>query len=151
MLPVFFSHAQESKTASGDKKYESYAYIDAIKTYERVADKGYKSEDLFKKLGNSYYFNAELPKAAKWYDALFAFNEQQEPEYYYRYAQTLKSVGDYAKSDKMLEIFNLKIKTDTRGILFQNNKNYLEQIKANSGRFDIANAGINSQRRSHRR
>jgi hypothetical protein len=27
-----------------------YAYVDAIKTYERIAEKGYKSVDLFQKL-----------------------------------------------------------------------------------------------------
>ena len=32
-----------------------------------LAEKGYKSAELFKKLGNSYYFNGELDKAAKWY------------------------------------------------------------------------------------
>ena len=56
----FDSYAQQSKVAAGDKKYDNYAYIDAIKTYERVAEKGYKSEDMFKKLGNSYYFNSEF-------------------------------------------------------------------------------------------
>ncbi|KUJ59133.1 flagellar motor protein MotB [Flavobacteriaceae bacterium CRH] len=141
----FNGTAQKTVLNKAEKEYNQYAFVDAIAIYEKVAESGYKDEKMFQRLGNSYYFNAELPKAAKWYDALFAFNEQQEPEYYYRYAQALKSVGDYAKSDKMLEIFNLKIKTDTRGVLFQNNKNYLEQIKANSGRFDIANAGINSQ------
>jgi len=64
-----------------DKKYNSFAYIDAIKTYERVAEKGYKSEDMFQKLGNSYYFNGELDKAAKWYDELFAMAPDQQPEY----------------------------------------------------------------------
>lgn len=94
--------------------------------------------------GNAYYFNAELTKALKWYDALFLLNSQQEAEYYYRYAQALKSTGEYAKSDKMLESFYEKSKLDTRGILFDENKNYLDQIKQNSGRFEIADAGINS-------
>ena len=47
-------------------------------------------------------------------------NDQQESEYYYRYAQTLKSTGDYAKADKMLEQFNKKASTDKRGLLFEN-------------------------------
>ena len=75
----FDSYAQDSKTAAGDKKYDSYAYIDAIKTYERVAEKGYKSEDMFKKLGNSYYFNSDFDGAAKWYGELFAMNTAVEP------------------------------------------------------------------------
>jgi tetratricopeptide (TPR) repeat protein len=32
-------------------------------------------------------------------------NASQEPEYYYRYSQSLKAVGNYAKADKMLEQF----------------------------------------------
>lgn len=141
----FNAAAQKGVLNKAEKDYNQYAYIDAISIYEKVADKGYKDEKMFQRLGNAYYFNAELAKAAKWYDALFSLNNQQEPEYYYRYAQTLKSIGDYAKADKMLEAFNEKVKTDTRGVLFEKNKNYLEQIKANSGRFIIADAGINSK------
>ncbi|MBF7091760.1 OmpA family protein [Flavobacterium sp. ALJ2] len=144
VLIALKSNAQMGIEKRADKDYAQYAYIDAIATYERVAEKGYKDDKMFQKLGNAYYFNGELIKAAKWYDALFAMNTEQEPEYYYRYAQTLKATGDYAKADKTLEAFNKKINTDKRGILFKNNKNYLEQIKANSGRFKIADAGINS-------
>ena len=53
-------YAQKATVVNADKKYERYAYIDAIETYERVASKGYKSVDMFQKLGNAYYFNAEL-------------------------------------------------------------------------------------------
>ncbi|CAI2768707.1 OmpA family protein [Flavobacterium collinsii] len=138
------SSAQTASQKKADKDYDQYAYIDAISIYERVAEKGYKDEKIFQRLGNAYYFNGELTKAVKWYDVLFEINKEQEPEYYYRYAQTLKATGDYAKADKTLEVFNKKIATDKRAILFENNKNYLEQIKANSGRFEIVNAGINS-------
>jgi outer membrane protein OmpA-like peptidoglycan-associated protein/tetratricopeptide (TPR) repeat protein len=144
----FFSskcYSQQGKIAAGDKKYDNYAYIDAIKTYERVASKGYKSEDMFKKLGNSFYFNSEFDKAAKWYGELFAMNTEVEPEYYYRYAQALKSTGDTAKANQMLDLFNEKSKNDNRAKLYGENKNYLDEIKANSGRYTIENAGINSK------
>ena len=139
------SYSQQGKIATGNKDYNNYAYIDAIKTYERVAEKGYKSEDMFKKLGNSYYFNSEFDKAAKWYGELFAMNTVVEPEYYYRYAQSLKSTGDLAKANQMLDLFNQKSKKDTRGKLYESDKNYLDQIKANSGRYKIEDAGINSK------
>ncbi|MFH6965272.1 OmpA family protein [Flavobacterium plurextorum] len=145
VLFVFKGIAQKGNIANADKKYIKYAYIDAIATYEKVAEKGYKDEKMFQRLGNAYYFNGELPKALKWYEALFEMNNQQELEYYYRYAQTLKSTGDYAKADKILELFNQKASADKRGLLFEKNKNYLEQIKSNSGRFEIADAGINSK------
>ncbi|CAI2767927.1 OmpA family protein [Flavobacterium collinsii] len=137
--------AQTGSVASADKKYDKYAYIDAIAAYEKVAEKGYREEKMFQRLGNAYYFNGELVKALKWYKALFGMNDQQEFEYYYRYAQTLKATGNYTKADKILELFNQKASTDKRGLLFEKNKNYLEQIKNNSGRFKIADAGINSK------
>lgn len=144
VLIALQASAQTASQKKADKEYAQYAYIDAISIYERVAEKGYKDEKIFQRLGNAYYFNGELAKAAKWYDGLFEINSEQEPEYYYRYAQTLKATGDYAKADKTLETFNKKIATDKRGILFEKNKNYIDQIKANSGRFEIVNAGINS-------
>ena len=56
-LFTFNSYSQQSQLKSADKKYTNLAYIDAIKTYERVAQKGYQSADMYKKIGNSYYFN----------------------------------------------------------------------------------------------
>nr|WP_315163493.1 OmpA family protein [uncultured Flavobacterium sp.] len=144
-LIILQSYAQRAKVASADKQYDQYAYVDAIATYERVAEKGYKDEKMFQKLGNAYYFNAELYKAAKWYNELFIINKDQESEYYYRYSQCLKSVGDYAKADKMLEEFNKKSGNDKRAKLYMSHKNYLEEIKANSGRYNIENADINSE------
>ncbi|WP_310377518.1 OmpA family protein [Flavobacterium sp.] len=141
----FSGYAQKNKAVAADKKYDSYAYIDAIKTYERVAEKGYKSVDMFQKLGNAYYFNSEFEKAAKWYTELFAMNSDLEPEYYYRYAQSLKSIGQDDKSNQMLEKFNEKSGNDSRAKLFSKNRNYLEEIKANSGRYKIEDAGINSK------
>lgn len=138
------SYAQTSKAKKGDKEYEKFAYIDAIQTYERIVEKGYKSADLFQRLGNAYYFNANLEKAAKWYGELFSMNEEIAPEYYYRYAQSLKSVSQYAKSDEMMVLFNKKSSEDLRGKLFKDKQNYMNIIKANSGRYIIKDAGINS-------
>ena len=141
----FNGYAQKAQLAAADKKYDNFAYIDAIKTYERVAEKGYKDENMFRKLGNSYYFNGELEKAAKWYGELFAMNQQQEPEYIYRYAQSLKSIGENDKADAMLDTFRQKSGNDDRAKLYEKNKNYLEIIKANSGRYKVEDAGINSK------
>jgi outer membrane protein OmpA-like peptidoglycan-associated protein/tetratricopeptide (TPR) repeat protein len=137
--------AQKTKVSLADKKYDNYAYIDAIKTYERVAEKGYKSADMFQKLGNAYYFNAEYDKAARWYGELFAMTSDLEPEYYYRYGQSLKAIGQNDKANEMLEVFHQKAANDSRGKLLEKNRNYLAEIKANSGRYQVEDAGINSK------
>ena len=145
LLLTLSGYSQKAKVPSADKKYENYSYVDAIYTYEYVASKGYKDEKMFQKLGNAYYFIADLVKAEKWYTELFAMNQEQEPEYYYRYSQTLKAVGNYTKADTMLEEFNKRSKNDQRGKLYAEQKNYLEDIKTNSGRFEVVDAGINSE------
>lgn len=139
-------YSQKVKVAKADKNYDKFAYIDAIKTYERVFEKGYKTPDMLQKLGNAYYFNADLEKAAKWYGELFALTQEVEPEYYYRYAQSLKAMKDYKKADEMLVKFNQKSGNDLRAKLATAQKDYLAVIRKNSGRYTIENAGINSDK-----
>ena len=138
-------YAQKATIKRADKKYDSYAYIDVIQTYEKVALKGYKSEDIFKKLGNSYYFNANYESASKWYGELFAMNPNVESEYYFRYAQSLKSTGELKKSNQLMAEFYTKSQNDSRGKLYNKTSNYLDEIKANSGRYNIEDARINSK------
>jgi outer membrane protein OmpA-like peptidoglycan-associated protein/tetratricopeptide (TPR) repeat protein len=138
-------YAQQSQIKRADKKYDSYAYVDVIQTYEKVALKGYKSEDMFKKLGNAYYFNSNFEGASKWYGELFDMNPNPESEYYYRYAQSLKSIGELDKSNQIMEDFRSKFTNDNRGKLYSETSNYMDQIKANSGRYNIEDAGINSK------
>lgn len=88
------------------KKKNGYASVYMIKTYERVAEKGYKSIDIFRKLGNKFYFNDEMKKAARWYGELFAMTSDLEAEYYYRYSSSLKAIGENEKANEMLAIFN---------------------------------------------
>jgi len=137
---------QKVQVAKADKKYDKFAYIDAIEIYERVANKGYESPDVFKKLGNAYYFNAELDKAAQWYGKLMDLGQEVEPEYYFRYSQSLKSLGEYTKANEMLEKFNQLKGDDSRAQKYEAKKNYLEIIEENSGRYSVENAGaINSK------
>lgn len=137
--------AQKGAENKADKNYDKMAYIDAIKTYERIAEKGYKTPEMLQNIANAYYFNADLVNAEKWYSELFAMTEEVEPEVFFRYSQSLKGVGNYTKADEMMAKFNQKSQSDTRGKLGVSQKNYLEEIKKNSGRYQIEDAGINSE------
>ena len=138
-------YSQNLNVVKADKEYANYAYFDAIKTYEHLFEKGYKSADMLQKLGNAYYFNADLKNAAKWYSELFALTEDSAPEYYYRYAQSLKSIKEYSAADTMMAKFNQRNINDLRSKLAAGQKDYLAIIKKNSGRYTIKNAGINSK------
>jgi outer membrane protein OmpA-like peptidoglycan-associated protein/tetratricopeptide (TPR) repeat protein len=137
-------YAQERKLNKADKKYDSYAFVNAIEIYEEVAEEGYKSKELFEKLGNAYYFKADLINASKWYGELFNLGEEVAPEYYFRYAQALKAEKRYAESDEKMKEFNRLTGSDIRGTEFINTRNYLDQIAEQSGRFRIENLGVNS-------
>lgn len=144
-LVCFSAQSQEKTINKGNKEYNKFAYFEAKDIYEKVANKGFKSVDLFQKLGDSYYFNADLVGANKWYAELFAMNETVDPEYLFRYAQTLKASGDMKKSNEYLQKFSSAKPQDTRATKFVSTKDYLDAIKANSGRHSIENAGINSK------
>lgn len=101
------SYSQQTKT---NTKNIGYTYIDPIKTYERIANKGYKSIDMFQQLGNSYYSKNQFEKAAKWYSELFAMNKKIETIYYYRYAHSLNCINQIEEANKYFELFDQKSK-----------------------------------------
>lgn len=139
-----FSQSKKSNTVKADKEYNQYDYVDAIKAYEALFAKGYKSSEMLQRLGNAYYFKADLENAAKWYSELFNVTKNVDAEYYFRYAQSLKAIQDYKKADEYMVLFNEKNNSDLRAKLAQEQQNYRDLIKLNSGRYTIENAGINS-------
>ncbi|WP_430409676.1 OmpA family protein [Kordia sp.] len=144
-LFVLVGYAQEKELEKAAEKYDSYAFINAIEIYEKVAEEGHKSKELFEKLGNAYYFNADLINASKWYGELFKLGEEIDPEYYFRYAQALKAEKRYAESDQKMKEFNQLTGSDLRASKFIKTRNYLDEIAALSGRFRIENLGVNSE------
>ncbi|WP_299891018.1 OmpA family protein [uncultured Lacinutrix sp.] len=135
--------AQENTVEKGNKEFEEFAYIDAREAYLKVAEDGYQSEDLLKRLADSYYYTADYTQAAKWYGVLYD-RGNKEADYLYKYALSLKSDKSYVASDQIMEEF-IDIKgQDYRAKLFFNERNYLEEIEEQSGRFELSNIGFNS-------
>ncbi|GER61057.1 OmpA family protein [Patiriisocius marinus] len=139
------SFAQGKKLEKANNNFDNYAFIDARKAYLEVAEDGFLSEELLMRLGDSYYFTADYVNAAKWYGSLYDFTDQPKPEYLFRYAQALKSSGQYKASDKIMEKFNTLSNVDKRASLFVNERNYLKEIEAQSGRFKLLPVTFNSK------
>ncbi|WP_422083976.1 OmpA family protein [Ulvibacterium sp.] len=137
--------AQERLVTKANAKYEDYSFSPAIDIYKRVLEKGYVSADLLKKLGNSYYFNADYGDAGETYERLVKeYPSAVGPEYYFRYAQTLKTLGDYEGASAIMAKFTEITGDDLRASVYKEEKNYLEKIKENSGRYNIAQFEYNS-------
>jgi hypothetical protein len=97
------------KTAvSALEKKQPVAYIDIAGTYERILNKGYKSVEMLKKVANSKFFEGDLAKSAQWYAELFSLTTDLGAEYYYRYAKSLKFIGQTEKANEMMKIFEQK-------------------------------------------
>ncbi|WP_343764812.1 OmpA family protein [Gangjinia marincola] len=145
LFSAFTVSAQRDKIKKADAKFNEYAFIDAREIYLEVANSGFKSVNLFKKLGDSYYFNGKFREAAKWYGELFKLDNSPEKEYLFKYAISLKSVQKYEESDKIMAKFENLQDTDRRAELFQKERNYLELIEMQSGKFDLKQVDINSR------
>lgn len=133
---------------SANKGYDRWAYMDAIKMYEKVYDRGYSNQELVEKLGNAYYFNARYNEAHKYYQKLFSEYEMSgiTPEYFYRYAHTLQNVGDEKEAKKYYDAFVQKAGSELNiSKIRKNEENLKKQIEENSGRTsDIVNLAINT-------
>lgn len=135
LLAFFFSAtAQERKLNKAGDKYEHLDYVDAQKIYLAVAEKGYESEELFTKLANTYYFNAQYADAAKWYGRLFEINANQQPNLLLRYSQALKATGDHLKAE---ELYNTYVTTTGTDPNAKKAMDYLSLVAQNSGRYQI--------------
>ncbi|WP_438710035.1 OmpA family protein [Aquimarina muelleri] len=140
--PLF---SQEKKLQKAKEQFDRYQYIDAQETYLKVVKKGYKSAELFMNLGDSYYFNSQFEDALKWYKELVnSYPDQVKPEYYFRYAQALKTKERYEESNTYMQKFADLSENDQRAELFKKGEDYIKQIDFQSGRFEIKNAPINS-------
>ncbi|MEO9511168.1 MAG: OmpA family protein [Flavobacteriaceae bacterium] len=127
-----------------DERYEEYSFSPAIDIYKKVLDKGYVSQDLLKRLGNSYYFNSKYQEAANVYKRLAeTYPEETEPDYIFRYAQSLKSLGEYEESAKIMAKFKEITATDDETDSFD--VDYLTKIEENSGRYEIKPFEFNSK------
>jgi hypothetical protein len=107
-LVSFSSYSQKRVLLAPKILTTKYVEVNVIKTYERVAEKGYKSVDMFQQLGNSFYTNFEMKKAARWYCELFAMTYDLEPKYYYQYEQALRSIGENEEANAVIEKLNQK-------------------------------------------
>jgi len=124
-----------------DEQYKQYSFSPAIDIYKKVLDRGYSSPDLLKKLGNSYYFNAKYQEAAQTYKKLKdSYPDEMTVEEVFRYAQSLKSVGNYEESINTMKEFR-----EITAAMVDFDEDYMAKIEENSGRYTLKPFPYNSE------
>ena len=145
-LVFSMGYSQRGKIREASKEYDNLAYLKTSEILLEVAENGFKSVDLLQKLANSFYFNNQMEEAAKWYGELMTMDvDGIDPEYYFRYAQALKSIENYSESDKWMKKFASEDRSDLRGRAFSSTVDYLSMIDEASRDFEVFNLDINTE------
>ena len=85
-----------------DKFFENFAYVKATELYEEAVKKGDSSAHVLTRLGDCYYNNSKSQEAALWYGKALNKYNSINPEYIFKYIQSLRSIGNYVEADKWL-------------------------------------------------
>jgi outer membrane protein OmpA-like peptidoglycan-associated protein len=136
--------AQEKTIKKADKKFDSEAYVSAIQIYERLANKGMGSEQIYEKLGDANYFNANYVKAEQWYTKRYELKGTFPKEFLYRYGQSLKSAGKIEQANQIMAQYAKENPTQLR-TKSQIQAKAQESIKKGSDVFTITNLNTNSK------
>ncbi|MDY8134612.1 OmpA family protein [Aquimarina sp. 2201CG5-10] len=142
-----FAQDLNKRLTKGDQSFDALEYINAQAVYLDVAQRGYSSPDLFRKLADSYYFTGEPENSVQWYEKFIQSRKESdvEPEYLFRYAQSLKSIERYREADSIMESFNIIRGNDRRAKSYVNKRDYLNFIEMQSGKYDLYRLNINSK------
>jgi len=126
--------SQNKDTAKGDKLYQQFEYVDAVKEYLSLVDKGKADTYVYGQLAESYYNMFNTVEAAKWYAKALP---SQDAEVYYKYAQMLKANGKYEEANKQMAVFASKAPNDQRAKTFKENPNYLPKLLDRQKAFNV--------------
>lgn len=97
-----------------DNFFRDYAYYQATELYLEVLKKGDTTEHVLTRLGDCYYNNSNVKMASYWYKKAVTKYNDVNPEYIYKYIQTLRSLNQFSESKKWTQVFKERKKNDKR-------------------------------------
>ncbi len=132
---------------AADQYFKEYAYTKSADLYKEIFMKGDSSKLVLERLGDSYYYNTQALESELWYSKLINnYGSEVLPEYYFRYAQALKSNGNYEKSDEIMKKFRSLKSDDTRSEDLASTPDYVSAYSDNDKELiNIHNVSINTQ------
>ena len=136
-------YSQSGKLKKADDYYNKLSYHLALDLYKDLLSSPLSSAELQAKLGHCYISKGDLKNANEIY-ALAVKAGDLPKEHYFYYAQSLKQTGNYTESDKWMQVFYDKNKSDKRAQSYIENKSYLARIEKEGIHFSIANETFNS-------
>ncbi|WP_179354667.1 OmpA family protein [Winogradskyella vidalii] len=145
-LIVSAGYGQNKETEKADKLYDGYQYVDAIDAYLKLVEDNKADAYVYKQLADSYYHVFNVEEASNWYKR--AVDNGQDAETYYRYAQVLKSQGNYDEANKQMDKFSEMMPNDIRAKMHLKNPNYIPKLADVTKSFDVGGVAINDAQQS---
>lgn len=139
---IVFSQTNAIKKA--DQLFGSYQYIDAIKSYLQIANANQGNQHVYQNLADSYYFIYNPTEAAKWYEKVV--ETSSEPETYFRYAQTLKSLGKYSEANVQMSKFATLAPKDVRSNEFLQNQKSKMNSDGSKEKFTLVKTSLSDSK-----
>ncbi|MEP2937061.1 MAG: OmpA family protein [Gilvibacter sp.] len=139
--------SQRNQLVKADKKFDNYGYIDARLIYLEVLEEGFESAELYEKIGDTYYWNAEYAEASQYYSQLLEkYPDQIENiEVYYRAAQSLKSQGQYDEAEALIEQYIAAGGVFVSPERVIPNEELLREIGVHLKRYEIEKIAVNTE------
>lgn len=135
--------AQNQDTKVADRLFQKFEYVKAIIEYQKLVDNGKADGYVCKQLANSNYNIFNSTEAIKWYAK--AILSSQDAETYFRFAQMLKSNGEYEESVIQMNKFASLAPNDLRSKSFKENPNYFPKL-VQGARYNVSRLEINSNK-----
>ncbi|OIQ30247.1 MAG: hypothetical protein BM564_02410 [Bacteroidetes bacterium MedPE-SWsnd-G2] len=114
IIMVLSSTMMVAQKKLADKFFDNYGYVKASELYLEAIEKGDSTEHIVTRLGDCYYNNSDSESAVKWYGLAINKYKNVEPEYIYKYLQSLKSLGNYEEASKWISKFKELQADDSR-------------------------------------
>ncbi|HDZ04444.1 OmpA family protein [Maribacter sp.] len=142
------TEAKSKLIKRADEYFDKMWYAEAAKLYEQALSKGEKSYsyEVLKKAGDAHYFNTDMENAYKWYDTLYTrYESEMSSDYLFKYAHSLKGIGNYKRSKRLLKLYNRKLAGEEIEPETEQNEIVLDGLLRMQEKFDIQNININSK------
>ncbi|WP_243641649.1 OmpA family protein [Maribacter algicola] len=133
-----------------DAYFDKMWYSEAAKLYETALDnnKVNQSYEVLQKIADAHYFNTNMEQAYKWYNAMYeTYGDQMSADNIFRYAHSLKGTGKYARSKRLMRLYNKKYEAQLGDYNRSNEQReeLLDRLLNSKDKFDIRNLEINSE------
>ena len=148
----FFVSIYSQNLKKAEKLYEKKAYSQAATLFLNEQP---KTQEIYEKLGNSYFFISNMEGASESYKNLMdSYEDLTSPIYYYRYSQALYGQNNHIEASKWLEkYYNYKLKNtyidniseDYQYLKSKNSDFSLNKMPSNTNLSEFGGAFLNNK------